>query len=100
MPGPCQAMGTFMAIPTLPRRETGLPNVATNKLAVSHSLDGVLTKTFQRSLVVLSQLPYPTLFTQLISTLGPAFLTHGGPMLEAACHNIANWYTSRFSSWA
>ncbi|KAF9647157.1 DUF1630-domain-containing protein [Thelephora ganbajun] len=45
----------------------------------------------QGSLVLLSQFPYPTLFTELISTLGPAFLTHGGPMLEAVCHNIASW---------
>ncbi|OSX58748.1 hypothetical protein POSPLADRAFT_1151932 [Postia placenta MAD-698-R-SB12] len=45
----------------------------------------------QRSLVILSHLAYPALFYTLLSKLGPAFLSHGGPMLEAACHNIATW---------
>lgn len=46
----------------------------------------------QRSLVILSQHPYPSLFYTILSYLGQSFLAHGGPMLEAACHNIANWY--------
>ncbi|KAG2140148.1 hypothetical protein DEU56DRAFT_972326 [Suillus clintonianus] len=45
----------------------------------------------QTSLVLLSHLQYPALFTTLIMKLGPLFLTHGVPMLETACHNIANW---------
>ncbi|KAH9945275.1 DUF1630-domain-containing protein [Epithele typhae] len=45
----------------------------------------------QTSIVVLSHLAYPNLFYTLISKLAPSFMTHGGPMLEAACHNISNW---------
>ncbi|KAJ3524062.1 hypothetical protein NM688_g8627 [Phlebia brevispora] len=45
----------------------------------------------QRSLVILSQHPYPALFYTLLAYLGQAFLSHGGPMLESACHNIAHW---------
>ncbi|KAG2756966.1 DUF1630-domain-containing protein [Suillus brevipes Sb2] len=45
----------------------------------------------QTSLVLLSHLQYPALFTILILKLGPLFLSHGVPMLETACHNIANW---------
>ncbi|PSR72943.1 hypothetical protein PHLCEN_2v11180 [Hermanssonia centrifuga] len=45
----------------------------------------------QRSLVILSQHEYPSLFYTLLSYLGQSFLSHGGPMLEVACHNIASW---------
>ncbi|KAH8099999.1 hypothetical protein BXZ70DRAFT_989710 [Cristinia sonorae] len=45
----------------------------------------------QSSLVILSPHPYPALFYTLLSYLGQSFLTHGGPMLEVACHNIASW---------
>ncbi|KAI0806300.1 hypothetical protein BC629DRAFT_1282804 [Irpex lacteus] len=45
----------------------------------------------QRSLVILSQHAYPSLFYSMSSYLGQEFLLHGGPMLEVACHNIANW---------
>jgi hypothetical protein len=45
----------------------------------------------QTALVLLSHLQYPALFTILIMKLGPLFLIHGVPMLETACHNIANW---------
>lgn len=44
----------------------------------------------QTSLVLLSHLQYPALFTTLIMKLGPLFLTHGVPMLETACHNITH----------
>ncbi|KZT73133.1 DUF1630-domain-containing protein [Daedalea quercina L-15889] len=46
----------------------------------------------QRSVVILTHLAYPALFYTLVEKLGPAFLAHGGPMLEAACHNIATWF--------
>ncbi|KAI0925944.1 hypothetical protein AcW1_008239 [Taiwanofungus camphoratus] len=49
----------------------------------------------QRSLVLLTHLAYPALFYTLITKLGPSFLAHGGPMLEAACHNIATWSEPR-----
>ncbi|KAI0072956.1 DUF1630-domain-containing protein [Panus rudis PR-1116 ss-1] len=45
----------------------------------------------QRSLVVLTQHAYPALFYTILTHLGNEFLLHGGPMLEAACHNIAHW---------
>ncbi|EJD06824.1 DUF1630-domain-containing protein [Fomitiporia mediterranea MF3/22] len=45
----------------------------------------------QRSLIILAYHPWPSLFLELIKRLGPMFLAHGGPMLESACHNIANW---------
>ncbi|TFK35563.1 hypothetical protein BDQ12DRAFT_687965 [Crucibulum laeve] len=45
----------------------------------------------QRSLVILTHLPYPALFSSLVSIFGPLFQSHGTPMLEAACHNIATW---------
>ncbi|EPT05662.1 hypothetical protein FOMPIDRAFT_1013359 [Fomitopsis schrenkii] len=45
----------------------------------------------QRSVVILTHLAYPALFYTLVEKLGPAVLAHGGPMLEAACHNIATW---------
>ncbi|KAI0690632.1 hypothetical protein BC835DRAFT_1521561 [Cytidiella melzeri] len=45
----------------------------------------------QRSLVVLSQHAYPSLFYTVLSYLGQEFLSHGGPMLEAACLNVSNW---------
>lgn len=42
--------------------------------------------------MLLSHLAYPNLFYTLISKLAPSFMNHGGPMLEAACHNISSWY--------
>ncbi|KAL4248032.1 hypothetical protein ABKN59_002409 [Abortiporus biennis] len=45
----------------------------------------------QRSLVILTPHPYPSLFYTLLAYLGQSFLLHGAPMLEVACHNMANW---------
>ncbi|KAL0577978.1 hypothetical protein V5O48_004015 [Marasmius crinis-equi] len=45
----------------------------------------------QRSLVILTHHPYPSLFTSLSSIFGPLFEAHGIPMLETACHSIAGW---------
>ncbi|KDQ59072.1 hypothetical protein JAAARDRAFT_192624 [Jaapia argillacea MUCL 33604] len=45
----------------------------------------------QTSLVILTHHPYPALFQTIISILGPMYQQHGSPMLETACHNIANW---------
>ncbi|TCD70207.1 hypothetical protein EIP91_004387 [Steccherinum ochraceum] len=45
----------------------------------------------QTSLVILSPHPFPALFHTLLSYLGQSFLMHGAPILEVACHNIANW---------
>ncbi|EJD39035.1 DUF1630-domain-containing protein [Auricularia subglabra TFB-10046 SS5] len=45
----------------------------------------------QRSVVILTHLPYPSLFTLTVSRLAPLYFEHGTTMLETACHNIANW---------
>ncbi|KAI0041192.1 DUF1630-domain-containing protein [Auriscalpium vulgare] len=45
----------------------------------------------QRSVVILTHYPYPALFYALLSKLGPMYHAHGEPILEVACHNIANW---------
>ncbi|KIJ67039.1 hypothetical protein HYDPIDRAFT_174305 [Hydnomerulius pinastri MD-312] len=45
----------------------------------------------QSSLVLLAHHQYPSLYTSLISKLGPLFQSHGVAMLETACHNIAGW---------
>ena len=46
---------------------------------------------FQKSLVILSRLPNPTLFLAVLDKAAPAFFEYGYPALEAACHNIARW---------
>ncbi|KZV84127.1 DUF1630-domain-containing protein [Exidia glandulosa HHB12029] len=54
--------------------------------------DQALKRGFlQRSVVILTHLPYPSLFTVVISKLAPLYFEHGTAMLETACHNIANW---------
>lgn len=50
----------------------------------------------QRSVVILTHLPYPALFTVVISRLAPLYFEHGTTMLETACHNIANWFVRYF----
>ncbi|KIY68703.1 DUF1630-domain-containing protein [Cylindrobasidium torrendii FP15055 ss-10] len=45
----------------------------------------------QRSVVILTQHEYPTLFAAMSSVFGPLFAQHDVPMLETACHNIATW---------
>ena len=45
----------------------------------------------QKSLVILSHLPFPTLFFNLLDRIAPLFFTHGYSALEATCHDIARW---------
>ncbi|KAF8529889.1 hypothetical protein JB92DRAFT_2860175, partial [Gautieria morchelliformis] len=45
----------------------------------------------QRSVVILSQHPFPSLFEELVSILAPLHLLHGSMILETACQNIACW---------
>ncbi|KAF8640309.1 hypothetical protein AX16_010204 [Volvariella volvacea WC 439] len=45
----------------------------------------------QRSSVILTHRQLPAFFTSMVSVFGPLYHTHGLPMLEAACHNIAVW---------
>ncbi|XP_038047740.1 protein DENND6A-like isoform X1 [Patiria miniata] len=46
---------------------------------------------FQKSLVVLSKVPYITLFTRLASIIAPGYFEYGEPSAEAACHDIDQW---------
>ncbi|KAL7413136.1 hypothetical protein BDY24DRAFT_341111 [Mrakia frigida] len=46
---------------------------------------------FQKSLVLLTPLPYPSLFTNIVSFLAPKFFAEGPRVLEAACREIASW---------
>lgn len=46
---------------------------------------------FQKSLVILTHLPYVGLFHQLIARLGPAFFELGAPVLESFVHDVVRW---------
>jgi hypothetical protein len=46
----------------------------------------------QRSIVILSHLAYPSLFTAVLEKIAPIYFSHGYPALEAACYGIASWY--------
>jgi len=46
---------------------------------------------FQKSLVLLSRLPFVPLFNYLIASIAPQYFDDGLPCLEAACHNIDQW---------
>ncbi|KAJ2159012.1 hypothetical protein GGF46_003345 [Coemansia sp. RSA 552] len=46
---------------------------------------------FQRSVVIISHLPYHGLFARLAHVLGPLYFDLGTTILETAAHNIASW---------
>lgn len=46
---------------------------------------------FQKSVVILSHLPYVSFFSELVRRLGPLFFETGMPILEAFCHDVQNW---------
>jgi hypothetical protein len=46
----------------------------------------------QKSLVILTHLPFPALFASVLDRIAPVFFEHGYSALEAACHAIASWY--------
>ncbi|XP_070559229.1 protein DENND6A-like isoform X2 [Ptychodera flava] len=46
---------------------------------------------FQKSVVLITKLPYINLFTQLIEIIAPEYFENGEPCLEAACHDIDQW---------
>jgi hypothetical protein len=48
---------------------------------------------FQKSIVILSHLPYVSFFSELVRRLGPLFFETGMPVLEAFCHDVQNWET-------
>lgn len=53
---------------------------------------GVLCKKFLfQSVVIISRIPFITLFNEVIGLVAPEFFDHGEPSLEAACHDIDQW---------
>ncbi|XP_076125128.1 protein DENND6A isoform X1 [Alosa pseudoharengus] len=48
---------------------------------------------FQKSLVLISKLPYVTFFHQLLKLLAPEYFEKQEPCLEAACNDIDRWPT-------
>jgi hypothetical protein len=46
---------------------------------------------FQKSVVLISRLPFVALFNYVVGVIAPEFFDTGLPCLEAACHNIDQW---------
>ncbi|KAL0268699.1 UNVERIFIED_CONTAM: hypothetical protein PYX00_010530 [Menopon gallinae] len=46
---------------------------------------------FQKSVVIISRLPFITLFNEVVGIVAPEYFEHGEPSLEAACHDIDQW---------
>ncbi|KAJ1747338.1 hypothetical protein LPJ78_004605 [Coemansia sp. RSA 989] len=46
---------------------------------------------FQRSVVIITHLPYHGLFSRLAHILGPLYFDLGTTILEAAAHNVTSW---------
>ncbi|KJE91019.1 hypothetical protein CAOG_02223 [Capsaspora owczarzaki ATCC 30864] len=50
---------------------------------------------FQKSVVIVSPYPYPSLYGKLVSLIAPEYFAHGRPLLEAASQNISRWPAPR-----
>lgn len=46
---------------------------------------------FQKSLVLLTRLPFINLFYEICSLIAPSFFSSGEPTLETVCDNICHW---------
>lgn len=46
---------------------------------------------FQKSVVILSHLPYIALFGEIVSKLGPLYYDHGDPIIEAFINAVTRW---------
>lgn len=46
---------------------------------------------FQKSVVILSHLPYVSFFSEIVKRIGPLFFESGMPVLEAFCQDVQNW---------
>lgn len=46
---------------------------------------------FQKSVVIISKLPFVSMFSYLIGVIAPQFFENGLPSIEAVCHNIDQW---------
>lgn len=44
-----------------------------------------------QSVVIISRLPFISLFTEVIGLIAPEFFDHGEPSLESACHDVDQW---------
>jgi hypothetical protein len=84
-------MGLFMAIVFSTNNGTRHQDEGTRKLVLATRDTSQLTNADQRSLVLLTHLPFPRLFTDALLICKPLFLRYGVDMLESACHNISNW---------
>lgn len=45
----------------------------------------------QKSVVILTHLPFPKLFASVLDLVAPSFFTYGYSALEVACHAFASW---------
>lgn len=45
----------------------------------------------QKSVVIISRLPFVSLFAEVSSLIAPEFFDNGEPSIEAACHDIDQW---------
>ncbi|GMK56685.1 hypothetical protein CspeluHIS016_0305250 [Cutaneotrichosporon spelunceum] len=52
---------------------------------------GIARGYMQKSVVILTHLPFPALWSAVLSHLAPAFFAHGYTALEMACRAIAGW---------
>ncbi|WVW86151.1 hypothetical protein I302_108192 [Kwoniella bestiolae CBS 10118] len=52
---------------------------------------GITRGYMQKSLVILTHLPFPALFSAVLQKVAPVFFEYGYSALEAACHSIASW---------
>ena len=85
--GTCTGTRYFISERMNPRREVTFRSVGCMS---DFSINLLLLE--QRSVVILSHLPYSSVFLKVLHDLAPLYFSQGAPSLEAACHNIANWY--------
>ncbi|KIR34079.1 hypothetical protein I352_03312 [Cryptococcus deuterogattii MMRL2647] len=52
---------------------------------------GISRGYMQKSLVILTHLPFPALFSAVQQKIAPNFFEYGYSAIEAACHSIASW---------
>lgn len=53
---------------------------------------------FQKSLVVLTHLPYVALFSEIVARVGPLFFEHGMPALESLVQEVVRWPAPRLGT--
>lgn len=46
---------------------------------------------FQKSVVIISRLPFHNLFLHMVEVIAPEYFDNGEPSIEAACHDIDQW---------